>query len=60
MAKKYRLTFNLVDTEDEAKRLCAELYKKASYYVQKHHTPHYTQWSSKDGTERAFLVWSVY
>lgn len=54
MATRYRRTFEFVDTEEQAKKICNE--KNKNRYVREHHTAFYTRWRSQDGTEQKFIV----
>ena len=55
MARRYRKTFDFVDTEEEAKAFCATQNKNR--YLRKNHPAHYTPWVSQDGKEQKFVVW---
>ena len=55
MARRYRMTFDFVDTEEEAKAFCDTQNK--NYYLRKKHPAHYTPWVSQDGREHKFVVW---
>ena len=54
---KKRPTFSFVDTESEAIDLVEQIKAAQSRYMNKHHEPHYTPWSSTDGKEHKFVVW---
>ena len=54
MASRYKRTFEFVDTEEQAKKICNN--KNKNRYVRKHHKAIYTLWESQDGTERKFVV----
>lgn len=58
MAKRKQLWFDLVATEDQAKGLTTRINNDYSYYMRKHHPAHYTPWTSSDGKEHAYVVWS--
>lgn len=54
MAKRYRKTYTICDTEQQAMALCVKC--NANDYLRKHHPANYTQFHlSKD--ERKFVVW---
>ena len=56
--KKYRLTFDFTETEEQAKALCNRINSNYSYYMRKNHPAHYTPWTAQDGTsEKHFVVW---
>lgn len=54
--KKYRYTFDFVETEKEAIEKCARINKELTYYMRKHKPAHYTPWKSADGKENIFVV----
>lgn len=54
-----RHTFQFVDTEQQAKALCDKIQNNQNAYRRKHHKPSYTPWTSTNGTEHKFVVWSV-
>jgi hypothetical protein len=55
MARRYRLTFKLFDTEKGAKAFCDK--ENSNYYIRKHHAAGYTPWSSSDRSENGFIAW---
>lgn len=55
--KKYRCTFDFVETEEEAIKKCAIINKRLSYYMRKHKPAHYTSWRTVDGKDNKFVVW---
>ena len=55
MAKRYRMTFEFFDTEDQAKIFCGN--ENLNNYIRKNHTAHYTPWSSQDGKENKYVAW---
>lgn len=55
--KKYRCTFDFVETEVEAIKKCEIINKGLTYYMRKHKPAHYTPWRSADGKEDKFVVW---
>lgn len=57
--KKYNPRFYFVDTEAEAAKACETENNRGTYYKRKHHTAHYTPWTSADGKEHKFIVWTV-
>lgn len=57
MAKRYRWTFKIVETEDQAKRLCN--IENKNEYIRKNHKAHYTPRSDSKGNEHGFVVWYV-
>lgn len=52
---RYQYTFTFVDTEEEAKRVCAEINSRLTYYMRKHRPAHYTPWTSADGKNHKFV-----
>ena len=52
-----RLTFQFVDTEEQAKELCANIQRNQNSYRKKFYKPNYTPWTSQDGKEHLFVVW---
>lgn len=59
MATRYNTTFTFVNTEEEAKSLCNDIYKAMKPYARRKHKPHYTAWESTDHKEHKFVVWYV-
>lgn len=57
--KKFQPWFYFVDTEEEAVMACEAENSRGTYYKRKHHPAHYTPWTSADGKERKFIVWTV-
>lgn len=51
----YRKTYRFFDTEDQARTFCDS--ENLNHYIKKHHTAHYTPWSSIDGKENKFVAW---
>ena len=58
--RKYQLTFEFKDTEEQAKEMVASLLKSATPYIRKNKSPHYTPWTSSDQKEHKFIVWYYY
>lgn len=58
--RKYRNTFEFVDTEQEAVKRCAVINSRYTAYMRKNHPASFTPWSSSDGKEQKFIVWSKY
>ena len=56
--RKYNLWFDFCKTETEAKGLCIKINSNYTDYMRKHHKAHYTPWTSSDGKEHLFVVWS--
>lgn len=54
-----RLTFQFVETEQQAKELCKTIQKNQNSYRKQFHKPSYTPWESSDHKEHAFVVWYV-
>lgn len=52
-----RLTFEFVDTEDEAKDMCKKIQKYQNSYRKQFYKPSYTPWTSSDGKEHKYVVW---
>lgn len=59
MSKKLFHTFEFVNTEEQAKELCASIQANQNNYRKIHHKPYYHPWTSQDGKEHKFLVWYV-
>ena len=59
MKKRYTTWFILVDTLSEALEICDRENSIGSYYKRKHYHAHYTHWSSADGREHKWIVWTV-
>lgn len=51
----YRATFEMFDTEAEAKDFCSK--KNRDPYLAKNHPAHYTPWTSLNGKEHKFIAW---
>ena len=58
--RRYTYTCDFVNTEAEAKRLCAEYNSVQTAYCRKKYPAHYTPWQSKDGRELKYIVWHVW
>ena len=58
--KKYNLTFEFKETEEQAKNFCENVNKRLSYYMRKNKPAHFTPWSSQDGKEKLFVCWYYY
>ena len=56
MYRAYRLTFDFVETEEQAQALCDSINARQTRYMRKKHPAHYTPWDSQDG-EHIFIVW---
>mgnify|MGYP003288988012 CR=1 FL=1 len=55
--KRYYNWYDIVDTEEQAKKL-VEMYNKSyTYYMRKTHPAHYTDWVDSNGTKK-YVVWS--
>ena len=52
-------TFQFVETEEQAKQLCKDIQRYQNSYRKRWHKPHYTPWTSQDGTQHLFVVWFV-
>lgn len=59
MKKRYNLWYIFADTEAEAREICDRENSTGTAYKRKHHPAHYTPWSSADGRESLFIVWTV-
>jgi viroplasmin and RNaseH domain-containing protein len=57
MNNRYRSTFKLFDTEEQAKVFCDN--ENTNNYIRKNHPAHYTSWSSANGQENKFVAWYV-
>lgn len=55
--RKYQYTFKFVDTEQQAKDLCQDIFNNSNDYIKRNKKPHYSAWESQDGTEHKFIVW---
>ena len=58
--RQLNLTFQFVDTEEQAKDLVNSIQANQNAYRKKHHKPSYTPWTSTDGKEHKFVVWYHY
>lgn len=58
MKTRKQPNFYFVDTEQEAIRSVADENASMSAHYRKHHPAHYTPWSSLDGKENMFIVWT--
>ncbi len=54
---RYRETFEIVKSEEEAKNMCDRQNSVGNAYKRKRYHAHYTPWSSRDGSEVGFVVW---
>lgn len=52
---RYHYTFEFVDSEEEARKLCAEINSRLTPYMRKYHPAHYTLWTSADGKNQRFV-----
>jgi hypothetical protein len=59
MTKCYNLWYIFAQTEQEARAICEYENSTGTAYKRKHHPAHYTPWSSADGRENLFIVWTV-
>ncbi len=59
MNRRYNLWYIFADTEAEARAICERENSTGTAYKRKHHPAAYTPWSSADGTEHKFIVWTV-
>lgn len=61
MSKKYRLTFEFVETEEEARVLTTRYNRDSTKYMRENKPSHYTPWEARDAegnvTESKFIVW---
>jgi len=57
MARRLQLTFDFVDTTEQAQSLCEKRNKESSRYCRRKYPAHYTPWISSDGNEHKFIVW---
>lgn len=55
--KKYRQTYEIVKTEEEAKTFCNRENATGTYYKRKKHKAIYTPLRSQDGKEHLFVCW---
>lgn len=53
--KKYKFTYDFVNTEEEAINFCNT--KNRNTYICKHYHAYYTPWNSQNGREHKFVVW---
>lgn len=54
---KYQLTYNILDTEEEARMFCDNENKCATRHIRTKHPAHYANWDSNDGAEHKFIAW---
>ena len=59
MNRKYKTWFYFCQTEEEARAACARENASGSLYKRKHHAAHYTPWTSMDGKEHKYIIWTV-
>lgn len=59
MTRKYRAWFIFADTETDARAICERENATGTAYKRRRHPAHYTPWSSADGHENKFIVWTV-
>lgn len=57
MSRRYRYTFDFVDTQEQAQALCDRINAGYTRYMRKNHPAHYTSWESENGQEHKFVVW---
>lgn len=58
--KKYHTTFDFVETEEKAKKLCASIDAKHTAYIRKRHPSIYAKWDCADGSFNGYAVKYVY
>lgn len=54
---KYRVSFHICKTAEEAEAICQRENSTGSQYKRQHHKAHYTPWTSADRTETGYIVW---
>lgn len=55
--KKYSMTFQFFDTEEEARSFCERENRTGSSYKCQRYPAHVTPWTSVDGKERKYIAW---
>lgn len=56
---RYRLGYEIVRTENEAREFCMRADSRVSRYARKRYPAHYTPWSDGAGFS-GFICWYVY
>ena len=59
MKKRYNLWYIFADTEAEARTICEHENSIGTAYKRRNYPASYTPWSSADGRENLFIVWTV-
>ncbi len=59
MKRRYNLWYIFAQTEQEAREICEHENSTGTAYKRRNHPAHYTPWSSADGRENLFIVWTV-
>lgn len=64
MARRYRGSFEIFETEEEARAFCGRKNAEATRYAREHHPAHYTEWAAPakrrgEDSERGFIAWYV-
>ena len=54
---KYKLSFRIFTTEQEAIAFCSDVNARATSYCRKKYPAHYTPWSNGVGTQHGFICW---
>ena len=57
---KYYRTFDFTETEAQAAAILEAYRKTATPYQRKKYAGTYTPWTSSDGKENLFIVWTYY
>lgn len=58
--RRLQLTFQLLPTEEKAKQFVEITKRVSTPYCNKKYPPHYSEWTSSNGKEHAFIVWYRY
>lgn len=58
--ERYKLSFEIVNTESEAKAFCERENTTGTRYKQKNKKAHYTPWSDSHNCKHKFVCWYYY
>lgn len=53
---RLQMTFEFVDTEEQAIKMCNRINSEANSYRRKNKPARYTPWDSQDGRQHLFVV----
>ena len=58
--KKYNLTYQFFDTEEQARAFCDRENANGTKWKRAKHKAHFTSWRSMNGKENKFIAWYVW